>query len=329
MNFLQVVLYKLLERQNAVDYPCYIFSRVINNDTELEDVLRDRFFLFTYRKNFCPLPCSSVTSDKGWGCLARSSQMLLAHALWRYSPDCMRLEYFRDTSASSEAPFSLHKMVEAWLQKSDVFRPEYWTPSQGCEAIRTCVKRAVEQEIVSFSMSVVVSSNGGIPAREVCSELAKSKAVLVLTPVRCGLARYMTQMIYFSLEHILSSDACVGVVGGVCSRGYYFLGSSGQRLLYLDPHCMTQEALVSCDAGKSGVVTATKSLLRSVRWDQVDTSCFVGFFLDSVASLRNLQRELDVLKERAMEELLGVEDDDFIAPSDRELVEWFSEEEEA
>ncbi|KAH7815500.1 Autophagy-related protein 4 A (Atg4A) [Monocercomonoides exilis] len=40
-------------------------------------------FLFTYRKNFPQIHNSGKTSDKGWGCMLRTSQMLLGEALSR------------------------------------------------------------------------------------------------------------------------------------------------------------------------------------------------------------------------------------------------------
>ncbi|RNF26172.1 AUT2/APG4/ATG4 cysteine peptidase [Trypanosoma conorhini] len=324
MELLQSALDAVSWRQNVVEYPCSILGSMINDDNELMELLRHGFFLLTYRMNFSPLPHSSVTSDKGWGCLARSSQMLLAHALWRYSAKDCRLDYFRDLDTADSAPFSLHNMVRAVMKKAGVFSPEYWSPSQGCEAIRCCVNNAVNRRIIP-PISVVVCSQGCLMAREISSSL-ESEPVLILAPMRCGASRRMTQMMFFSLEYLLHSAACLGVVGGVPNRSYYILGTSGQRLLYLDPHCMTQEALLSSHAEEAGVVTVTAGLVKCVRWDRLDTSCFLGFLVDSPAEWLGLRSRLDELQRRGIEQLLCVSDDAVADHPDEEAARWPSEE---
>ncbi|ORC91061.1 AUT2/APG4/ATG4 cysteine peptidase [Trypanosoma theileri] len=326
MHYLRSVLEGGCSSQNtAVGYPCQILGRLVNSESELSDLLRNGFFLLTYRSDFDPLPGSNVTSDKGWGCLARSSQMLLAQALSRYSASDFKLEYFRDIDSVEKAPFSLHSMVQATLKSSDTFSPKYWSPSKGCEAIRCCVNEALDRRILSRPMSVVISSNGSISAKEVESQLEEKGAVLILTPLRCGASRLMTQMMFFALEHILHSSSCIGVVGGVPNRSYYVIGSWGQRLLYLDPHCMTQKALVSCDANDAGVVMATPSLVRSVRWDSVDTSFFFGFFLDSASQWQELRGRVEDVRKRSMEQLFFINDGEMPSATPSMLVEWPSD----
>ncbi|ESL09155.1 AUT2/APG4/ATG4 cysteine peptidase [Trypanosoma rangeli SC58] len=328
MELLRIVLDAVSGRRHVVKYPCRILGRIVNDNKGLVEVLRHGFFLFTYRMNFSPLPHSLVTSDKGWGCLARSSQMLLAYALWCYSENGCRLEYFRDLDTAEGAPFSLHNMVRAVMKKTDVFSPEYWTPSQGCEAIRCCVNNAVDQRIIP-PISVIVCSQGCLLAREICASL-ESRPVLILAPMRCGVSRRMTQMMFFSLEYLLHSSACLGVVGGVPNRSYYILGSSCQQLLYLDPHCMTQNALLSCRAEEeTGIVTATASLIRCVQWDRLDTSCFFGFLVGSLAEWSVLRTRLEELQLQGLDQLLCVSDDDMGDHLDEEVARWPSEEDVA
>lgn len=54
-------------------------------DLELDSIRRDirSKLWFTYRKGFTPIGdnSSAFTSDKGWGCMLRCGQMVLAQAL--------------------------------------------------------------------------------------------------------------------------------------------------------------------------------------------------------------------------------------------------------
>lgn len=50
---------------------------------DLEDIRADvrSKIWFTYRKGFVPIGDTGHTSDKGWGCMLRCGQMVLAQAL--------------------------------------------------------------------------------------------------------------------------------------------------------------------------------------------------------------------------------------------------------
>ncbi|KMQ87067.1 cysteine protease atg4b, partial [Lasius niger] len=67
------------------DEPVWILGRKYNALKELDVIRRDirSKLWFTYRKGFIPIGgCSSTfTSDKGWGCMLRCGQMVLAQAL--------------------------------------------------------------------------------------------------------------------------------------------------------------------------------------------------------------------------------------------------------
>uniref|UniRef100_A0A3P9B5B8 Cysteine protease n=1 Tax=Maylandia zebra TaxID=106582 RepID=A0A3P9B5B8_9CICH len=133
---------------------------------------------FTYRRGFRPLPGSSLTTDSGWGCVLRSSQMLLAQGLLLHlmSPDWLYLHGFLLFSSSEReskrsrhlswgsildrpvesthrrilrwfadnptAPFGIHRLVE--LGKSSGKKAGDWYgPSIAAHILRKAVEAAV------------------------------------------------------------------------------------------------------------------------------------------------------------------------------------------
>lgn len=261
----------MLRRQNPITYPCYILQHRADNEEQLNSLL-SKFYLFTYRTGFEPLPKTSIVSDKGWGCLARSCQMLLARALAAHCSAEFRFELFRDTL---DAPFGLHNLFRA-IQAS---QPAFWSPSQGCEAIRHTVAKAVKERQLKQPINVIVAQGGTIHHKDVQFSLDEMGAVLLLIPVRVGIKRHINQQTFMALENMMQTRLSVGVVGGVPRRSYYIIGTCGQRVLYLDPHVATKPAFVRQVELEN--FTETAQTLPAVSWDRIDTSLLFGFFLRS------------------------------------------------
>jgi len=103
------------------------------------------------------------------------------------------------------------------------------------------------------------------------------RPLLLLVPLRLGLDRLNAEYVPTILG-LLRLPQCVGVIGGRPRSSYYFIGSQGERLLYLDPH-EVQPALrpddpdvASCHYGRG---------LRSVRVGDIDPSLAFGFLCGS------------------------------------------------
>lgn len=66
-------------------FPVYVLGKTYE-EKHTHELQRhaESFFRFTYRRGFPELAPSTLTSDGGWGCMLRSAQMLMGHALARH-----------------------------------------------------------------------------------------------------------------------------------------------------------------------------------------------------------------------------------------------------
>ncbi|AIO00263.1 AUT2/APG4/ATG4 cysteine peptidase, putative [Leishmania panamensis] len=263
-------------------FPLQVVGRsgaAVESQEELGKALADTFLIFTYRDGFEAIPAVTrlIETDQGWGCLLRTSQMLLAHFLWAHGrPADRRLALFFDHSAET-APFSIHNLIRSvWNQRA--FKAEYWSPSQGCEAIKRTMQDAIRTEQLQTRVTVVTSTNGCVYADEVHHTFKQgAEVVLVLASVRVSAAAQLTQESYLQIEKLMEQPQCLGIVGGVPGRSYYFFAHNQTQLFYLDPHQRTTAALLSDGPSATVSVTPSVSDVRCVHWSRVDTSLFLAF----------------------------------------------------
>ncbi|XP_045158579.2 cysteine protease atg4da-like [Mercenaria mercenaria] len=128
---------------------------------------------FTYRRDFQVLPQTKFTTDCGWGCMLRSSQMMLAQAFichflgrdWRVHNQTKEqetfyrqiIQWFGD-SLSDQSPFSLHHLVE--LGKVFGKQPgEWYGPSSVAYIIRDAVIKASTSQPVLKDVCVYVAQD--------------------------------------------------------------------------------------------------------------------------------------------------------------------------
>ena len=353
-----------LQSGKEVKYPVFLCGGgpACPDEASYAAALKQSFVLFTYRQNFVqPLPRSSVRSDKGWGCLIRTSQMLLARALLRAaqeraattSPNCPSPAPATPTTAepaptatvsppatlgnvavasvdasgaaeqpttscastsefdnmsdvacgspcvaatpSSAAPppasamaphgldnivsqffdvpdaaYSIHNFVAAVAPANKPFETDFWSPSQGCDGIRLTI------EETGSPLSVYVSSSE-LFEDEVRNLLRLGRPMLILMPLRCCRSDRIHQTAFVAMEELMRMRLCLGIIGGVPRKSYFFIGvDAANRLVYLDPHAVTLEPLTA--ANRQSTVPHPR-LTPAVGWQRVDSSMTVAFYL--------------------------------------------------
>ena len=113
---------KELNKLKNAHHPIYLFSKKYEQSDfeKLEDKI-NKIIYFCYRRNFPPIKSKSgslYTSDSGWGCMLRCSQMILARGIYKifrkvgYSPkhaSYSALIYFQ------ESPFSIEEIPDEMI----------------------------------------------------------------------------------------------------------------------------------------------------------------------------------------------------------------------
>lgn len=296
-------------KANPIDYPCHMLGgTVARNKEELNDLL-STILLLTYRCYFRALPRSNVTSDKGWGCLIRTSQMLLARAL-RLHGAC-ELSWFMDVENS---PLSIHHIVKIARDQRQNFEAGFWSPSQGCEAIRRVVQEMSRSTFPSLKVRRIeplTAVSGCVNLKDVQDRMINCQgSLLLLVPIRAVAHRCITQSIFLAMAQLLQLKQCCGIVGGVPNRSYYIIGVEGERFIYLDPHT-TQPAYTSDQT--LGHYFERASTLPAVSWKRIDSSILLGFYIRDQDDWLDFVYGLEESRKMSSEQLISIQ------PSTRRL----------
>ncbi|XP_062113474.1 cysteine protease ATG4-like [Humulus lupulus] len=294
------ICYKISPDDSFVDFPTNGGLADFENDFSSR-------ILMTYRKGFTAIEDLKYTSDVNWGCMLRSSQMLVAQALvfhrlgrsWRRSlqkpldQDYIDiLHLFGDSEAS---PFSIHNLLVAG--KAYNLTAGSWVgPYAMCRSWETlvrCKRESSDFENQPLPMAVYVVSGdedgerGGAPvvcvedAFRHCSEFARGQAnwtpILLLVPLVLGLETINPRYIP-ALRATFTFPQSLGIMGGRPGASTYLVGVQDDKAFYLDPH----EVQPIIDIGRNSVEADTSSyhssVVRHVALDSIDPSLAIGFY---------------------------------------------------
>lgn len=266
-----------------------------SKNQSLVDFLRDfsSHFWFSYRKGFPRLEGTLMTSDVGWGCSHRSSQMMLSTCLQlkelgrkfklSRSPSLEVYEIVRMFADTPTAPFSIHaiSLAASRLTGSAETRKkvgDWLGPSTASVALRGVVNATQP-----YGMRAYVAQDGIIYR----ASLPANSPVLILVPLRLGLD-CLNPLYVDLLKTVLRFRLCCGIIGGKASGSMYFLGYQGDNVVYMDPHT-TQQAV---EMGGLFSLETFRSVPLLMPFSEMDPSLSIGFYCENLSHVDELQAYL-------------------------------------
>lgn len=263
--------------------------------------------LFTYRKGFHAIGDSKYSSDVNWGCMLRSSQMLVAQALivhrsgrsWRRTFDKPNdkdyieiLQFFND---SEQSFFSIHNLLQAG-NAYGLAAGSWVGPYAMCRTWESLARSRIvedENEIKSLPMTVYVVSGdedgerGGAPvvciedASRNCVEFSKGRdeftPILLLVPLVLGLDKINPRYIPL-LAATFTFPQSLGILGGRPGASTYIIGVQDDKAFYLDPHEAQGVVEITTDNLEVDTSSYHCSVVRHVSLDSIDPSLAIGFY---------------------------------------------------
>ncbi|KAK2711385.1 hypothetical protein QYM36_012536 [Artemia franciscana] len=227
---------------------------------DLHKDISSRLWL-SYRKGFQTIGNTNFTSDKGWGCMLRCGQMILAESLirlhlgrdWLCSEDKENIIYkkilklFEDKRSCT---YSIHqialmgvckgKTVGQWfgpntighvLRQLSTF--DSWNDLRIHVAMDTCLTKSDVENVATMQLEDL--QNFYDTGKHPSNRLASWRPVLVIIPLRVGLCTVNPIYVEY-LKACFECEQSVGIIGGKPNQALYFIGYAGEEVVFLDPH---------------------------------------------------------------------------------------------
>ncbi|XP_075478363.1 LOW QUALITY PROTEIN: cysteine protease ATG4-like [Primulina tabacum] len=262
--------------------------------------------LITYRKGFVSIGETKYAGDVNWGCMLRSSQMLVAQAFlfhklgrsWRKSPhkpiDQSYMEILHLFGDAEDSPFSIHNLLQAG--KDYGLAPGSWVgPYAMCRTWESMVHNKIKDTgngVLSSMMTIYVVSGsdgerGGAPVLCIedifihLSEFSGGELVwgpiLLMVPLVLGVEKVNPRYLPL-LSATLMFPQSLGILGGRPGASTYIVGVQDEKAFYLDPHEVQQVVDIKRDNLDVDTSSYHCNIVRHMPLDSIDSSLAIGFY---------------------------------------------------
>ncbi|XKL61028.1 hypothetical protein PGB90_008085 [Kerria lacca] len=247
--------------------PVWILGKKYNALKELEEIrkdIRSRLW-FSYRKGFIAIGDTGITSDKGWGCMLRCGQMVIAQALlflhlsreWRWTSATKDKVYLRILHMFEDlkcVPYSIHQIaLTGASEKKQV--GEWFGPNTVAQVLK---KLAVYDEwnsvVLHVALDNLLVTN---EVKRLCHQTSKDesglskgnifdgshfsrcnsnwKPLVLIIPLRLGITD-INPIYLNAFKACFTFQQSLGIIGGKPNHALYFIGCVGNDVIFLDPH---------------------------------------------------------------------------------------------
>ncbi|XP_075146824.1 autophagy-related 4b [Haematobia irritans] len=250
------------------------------------------------------------------------AQGLICHFLgrsWRYDPESQLhstlednmhkkiIKWFGDSSSKS-SPFSIHTLVKLGEEMGK--KPGDWYgPASVSYLLRQALKNAGQENADFDNLVIYVAKDctiymGDIEAEcsipeptpshvpwKLKSQKPKSneiksnwKSLIVLIPLRLGTEK-LNPVYAHCLKLLLSTEYCIGIIGGRPKHSLYFVGFQEDKLIHLDPHYCQE--MVDVNQEHFPLHSFHCKSPRKLKSSKMDPSCCIGFYCQTKADFDN------------------------------------------
>ncbi|XP_053693959.1 cysteine protease ATG4B [Sabethes cyaneus] len=261
----------------------------------------------TYRRGFVPIGGSLLTTDKGWGCMLRCGQMVLAQALtqlhlgreWQWTPETKDPSYLRIINRfedNKQAPFSLHQIALTGESSEEKRVGEWFGPNTVAQVLKKLVKFDDWCNLV-----IHVALDNTLATEEVLelcmdkNDGERWKPLLLIIPLRLGLSE--VNPIYIEgLKKCFELSGSCGMIGGRPNQALYFIGYVGDEALFLDPHTVQRSGTIGNKAEPEELEldeTFHQRFARRINFQAMDPSLAVCFMCATKQEFEDLVRQFN------------------------------------